>query len=70
MYNQAAAIMAEIVERRPRDARAHLFLGTYHLLYQNNPARARLDFEQALKLRPGYPEALSFLQHIDHGAGK
>jgi hypothetical protein len=27
--------------------------------------RARADFNQALKLRPGYPEAQSFLQYLD-----
>lgn len=70
MYDRAAAIMEEIVGRRPKDARAWLFLGTYHLLYQNNPALARADFEQALKLRPGYVEAISFLQRMDRSDGK
>jgi hypothetical protein len=49
----------------PSDARAHLFLGTYHLPYQNNPVRAQADFERPLALKPGYPEAQSFLQRID-----
>ena len=65
MFNEATAVMEEIVRMRPSDARAHLFLGTYHLLYQNNPSRARADFERALALKPGYPEAQSFLQRID-----
>jgi hypothetical protein len=42
-----------------------LFLGTYHLVYQSDLVRARADFNQALKLRPGYAEAKSFLQTID-----
>jgi glycosyltransferase involved in cell wall biosynthesis len=65
MFDEAAEIAARIVQLRPRDARAHLFLGTYHLLYQQNPVKARGDFNEALKLRPGYPEALSFLKLID-----
>jgi len=64
-FNEAAAVMKEIVRMRPRDARARLFLGTYHLLYQNDRLRAREDFEKALELRPGYPEALSFLEQMD-----
>jgi glycosyltransferase involved in cell wall biosynthesis len=70
MFDEAAEIAERIVRMRPRDARAHLFLGTYHLLYQHHPARARTDFEQALKLRPGYPEALSFLRLIDEQEGR
>jgi glycosyltransferase involved in cell wall biosynthesis len=65
MFNEAIAVAEQIVQMRPRDARAHLFLGTYHLLYQHDPVRARTDFNQALQLRPGYPEATSFLQLID-----
>jgi glycosyltransferase involved in cell wall biosynthesis len=65
MFNEATEVLERIVRLRPRDARAHMFLGTYHLLYQHDPVRARVDFGQALKLRPGYPEAKSFLQLID-----
>jgi glycosyltransferase involved in cell wall biosynthesis len=65
MFNEATVVMEEIVRMRPSDARAHLFLGTYHLLYQNNPVRARADFERALALKPDYPEAQSFLQRIN-----
>jgi hypothetical protein len=53
------------VQVRPKGARARLFLGTYHLLYQHDPVRARADFNWALQLRPGYPEAQSFLELID-----
>jgi glycosyltransferase involved in cell wall biosynthesis len=65
MFDEATEIAERIVRMRPRDARAHLFLGTYHLLYKVDLARARADFNQALKLRPGYAEAESFLQLVD-----
>jgi len=65
MFNEAAAVMEEIVRMRPRDARARLFLGTYHLLYQRDAARARGDFEKALELKPGYEDALAFLRSMD-----
>jgi glycosyltransferase involved in cell wall biosynthesis len=65
MFNEAAKIAERIVQLRPLDSRAHLFLGTYRLLYQHDLARARVDFSQALKLRPGYAEAESFLRVID-----
>ncbi len=65
MFSEATAVMEEIVRMRPRDARARLFLGTYHLLYQSDAVRARADFEEALRLKPGYPEAQSFLQRIE-----
>jgi len=68
MFDQATEIAERIVELRPRDPRAHLFLGTYHLLYQHDAVRARADFQQALSLRPGYTEALSFLKLIDEQA--
>jgi glycosyltransferase involved in cell wall biosynthesis len=65
MFDEAAAVAERIARVRPLDPRAHLFAGLYHLLYQANPARARADFNQALKLRPGYAEAQSFLQLLD-----
>ena len=65
MFDAATEIAERIVRMRPLDARAHLFLGTYHLVYQSDLVRARADFNQALKLRPGYAEAKSFLQTID-----
>jgi cytochrome c-type biogenesis protein CcmH/NrfG len=65
MFDEATAVVEQIVRARPRDARAHLFLGTYHLLYQHDAVRARADFRRALELRPGYPEAASFLQRIE-----
>ena len=65
MFDEATEIAERIVRARPLDARAHLFLGIYHLMYKSDPARARADFKQALKLRPGYAEAESFLQLVD-----
>jgi glycosyltransferase involved in cell wall biosynthesis len=65
MFDEATEIAERVVGMRPLDARAHLFVGTYHLLYKPDLARARADFNQALKLRPGYAEAESFLQLID-----
>ena len=65
MFDEATEIAERIVRVRPLDPRAHLFAGLYHLLYQPDLVRARADFNQALKLRPGYAEAESFLQLID-----
>jgi glycosyltransferase involved in cell wall biosynthesis len=62
MYDEAAAVTERIVQMRPLDPRAHLFQGVYRLLYKSDPTRARADFLEALKLRPGYAEAESFLQ--------
>ncbi|HUB81031.1 MAG TPA: glycosyltransferase family 2 protein [Bryobacteraceae bacterium] len=62
MFDEAAAIAEQIARVRPNDARAHLFAGVYHLLYRPDFPRARADFERALELRPGYPEAESFLK--------
>jgi len=65
MFDEATEIAEQIVQMRPMDARSHLFVGTYHFLYKPDLARARADFNQALKLHPGYAEAESFLQLID-----
>jgi glycosyltransferase involved in cell wall biosynthesis len=65
MFAEATAVMEEIARRRPNDARAHLFAGTYHLLYKPDFRQARLDFERALTLQPGYSEAESFLRLLD-----
>jgi len=64
MFDEAAAIAERIAQVRPLDARAHLFAGVYHLLYKPDLARARADFAEALRLRPGYPEAESFLRTL------
>jgi len=66
LFDRAAEIAERIVAVRPLDAQAHLFAGVYHLLY-NTPdrARARADFKEALRLRPGYGEAQSFLDLME-----
>ena len=65
MFDEATEIAERIVQARPLDARAHLFVGVYHLLYKPDLPRARADFNQALKLRPDYAEAESFLKLVD-----
>jgi glycosyltransferase involved in cell wall biosynthesis len=65
MYDEATEVAECIVRRRPHDPRAHLFLGVYHLLYTPDLARARTDFNEALKLRPGYPDAEAFLRRLE-----
>jgi glycosyltransferase involved in cell wall biosynthesis len=65
MFDEATQIAERIARVRPLDPRAHLFAGLYHLVYRPDLERARADFNQALLLRPGYPEAVSFLQLLD-----
>jgi tetratricopeptide (TPR) repeat protein len=68
-FDKAASVAEHIVRVRPHDAQAHLFAGIYHLVYQTDPARARGDFQTALNLRPGYPEAASFLRLAEERCG-
>lgn len=65
MFDEATETAERIVQMRPTDYRAHLFVGMYHLLYTADLPRARADFQQALQLRPGYAEAESFLRLVD-----
>ncbi len=65
MFDEATEVAERIARVRPLDARAHLFAGVYHLLYQPDLKKARADFNEALRLRPGYPEAVSFLRTVD-----
>ena len=69
MFAQAAEIAERIARVRPHDPRAHLHAGIYHLVYQSDRPRARADFLEALRLQPGYAEALSFLQLADEQPG-
>ena len=65
MFEEATRIAERIARMRPLDPRGHLFAGLYHLLYQPDAEKARADFNRALLLRPGYPEAISFLRLLD-----
>ena len=65
MFDQAAEIAERIVGMRPLDPEARLHAGVYHLLYKVDRERARSDFMEALRLRPGYPEAQSFLELLE-----
>lgn len=65
MFEEATEIAERIVRARPLDARAHLFVGVYHLLYKPDLVKARADFNEALRLRPNYAEAESFLRMLD-----
>lgn len=65
MFEEATEIAERIVRMRPFDPKAHLFLGVYHLLYKPDLVKARVDLTTALKLRPGYAEAESFLRMLE-----
>ena len=65
MFDEATAIAEQIARARPGDAQAHLFAGVYHLLYKPDLRQARCDLEAALRLRPRYPEAESFLKLLE-----
>jgi glycosyltransferase involved in cell wall biosynthesis len=65
MFAQAAEVAERIAQLRPLDAEAHLHVGVYHLLYKIDRRRARLDLMEALRLKPDYPEAKSFLEMLD-----
>lgn len=65
MFDEAAGVSERIARMRPLDARAHLHAGLYRLLYKEDQRQAREYFTEALRIRPGYPEALSFLASLD-----
>jgi len=65
MFDEAAGISERIARMRPLDAQAHLHAGLYRLLYKEDQKQAKTYFTEALKIRPGYPEALSFLASLD-----
>jgi glycosyltransferase involved in cell wall biosynthesis len=61
MFREAADVAERIARLRPHDAEAQLHNGVYELLYKGDRLKARTAFEGALKLRPDYPDAASFL---------
>jgi glycosyltransferase involved in cell wall biosynthesis len=65
MFDQAAQTAERIADVRPLDPQAHLHAGVYHLLYTRDRERARSDFHEALRLRPDYAEAKSFLKLLE-----
>ncbi len=65
MFQEAAEITDRLVRACPLDADARLRAGIYHLVYQADRERARADFLEVLRLRPGQANALSFLQMIE-----
>jgi glycosyltransferase involved in cell wall biosynthesis len=65
MFDEATELAEDLARQLPLDPRAHLFAGTYHLLFKPDFVRARVDFNTALALQPGYPEAESFLRLLD-----
>jgi len=65
MFDEAASVSERIARMRPLDAQAHLHAGLYRLLHKEDQKQARQYFTEALRIRPGYPEALSFLASLD-----
>jgi glycosyltransferase involved in cell wall biosynthesis len=65
MFEEAARIAERLAWACPLDPQAHLHAGVYHLLYTQERERARSDLREALRLRPDYPEALSFLTLLE-----
>jgi len=65
MFDEATAVAERIARVRPLDPQAHLHVGVYHLLHSLDRRRARADLLEALRLKPGYPEALSFLELLE-----
>jgi len=65
MFDKAAEIAERLATVRPLDPEAHLHAGVYHLLYIRDRDRARADFLEALRLRPGYAEAQSLLELLE-----
>ena len=64
MFDEAAEVAERIVRARPTDPSAHLNAGIYRLIFRPDLARARAHFLEALRLRPDYQEAKSFLETL------
>jgi len=65
LFREATCVAEGIARVRPLDPRAHLNAGVYHLMFCPDFDQARADFNRALELKPGYPEALSFLNTLE-----
>jgi Flp pilus assembly protein TadD len=65
MFEKAAEVAERIAKARPLDPTAHLHAGMYRLLYTGEAQRARVHFLEALRLRPGWAEAQSFLKRME-----
>lgn len=65
MFEKAAEVTERLAVLRPLDAQVRLHAGAYHLLYTSERDRARADFTEALRLRPGYAEAQAFLDRME-----
>ena len=58
LYTDEIALWKDVVSKRPDNPRAWVALASNHLYKTKIPAQVLEDCEQALKLRPNYPEAL------------
>jgi glycosyltransferase involved in cell wall biosynthesis len=65
MFEEAARVVERLARARPLDPQGHLHAGVYHLLYTRDRRQARSDLLEALRLRPDYPEAQSFLRLLE-----
>jgi glycosyltransferase involved in cell wall biosynthesis len=65
MFAEATCVAERLASARPLDPLAHLHAGVYHLLYTKDRRQARCDLLEALRLRPDYPEAQSFLRLLE-----
>lgn len=65
MFEEAARVAERLARARPLDPQAHLHAGVYHLLYTKERGRAQSELQEALRLRPEYPEAQSFLRLLE-----
>ncbi len=61
MFDEAASVADRIASLKPLDPEAQLNAGIYNLLHKLDRDRAAAHFAHSLLLRPGYPEAQSFL---------
>jgi glycosyltransferase involved in cell wall biosynthesis len=68
MFAEATEIRERIAALRPHDPEAHLRAGICHMLYGTDARLATADFEAALRLRPGYAEAQSYLDLLHRQA--